>query len=188
MSSEKSIGAGPSHGLDSGFLAGVRWTDRSISATGTKIGANTKPDFDFVELGLLFPQNDTSEKVYILDQMLHEKKFGTPLCLHFHFIQTSALLPVFKAEYRFYNNGDIVPSWATITSLGVGKLTYPGSGNMLQIIEFPEIPPPDNENVSANIDLIFYRDDNVITGDVLVKYIDFHYQKDSDGSRQEYIK
>jgi len=175
-------------GLDSGFLAGVRWTDRSVSATRAKQGQTQKPDFDFTELGLLFPQNDPSEKIYILDQMLHEKKFGTPLDLHFHFIQTSALLPVFKADYRFYNNGDIVPGWTSITSLGVGKLTYPGSGDMLQIIDFPEIPAPADENVSSNIDLIFYRDDNIISGDVLVKFIDFHFQKDGDGSRQEYVK
>lgn len=174
--------------FDSGSLFVPRWTDRSTPATQSKLGILNKPDFDYTELGLLFPQNDATEKVYILDQMLHEKKFDTPLDLHIHFIQTSALLPVFKAEYRYYNNGDIVPSWTTITTLGVGKLTYPGSGNMLQIIEFPDIPAPANENVSANLDLIIYRDDNVALGDVLVKYIDFHYQKDGDGSRQEYVK
>ena len=183
-----SIGSGPVGGLDSGSLAAARWTDKSVSATQTKRGALDKPDFDFTELGLLFPQNDPSEKVYILDQMLHEKKFGTPIDLHIHYIQTGVLIPTFKAEYRYYNNGDIVPSWTTIATLGVGVLTYPGAGNMLQIIEFPDIPAPANENVSANVDLIIYRDDNVVTGDVLVKYIDFHYQKDSDGSRQEYVK
>ena len=183
------MGIGTSGGsFDSGNLLSTRWTDKATPATQGKRGALDKPDFDYTELGLLFPQNDPSEKVYILDQMLHEKKFGTALDLHFHFIQTSALLPVFKAEYRYYNNGDIVPAWTTITSLGIGKLTYPGAGNMLQILDFPEIPAPANEDVSANVDLIFYRDDNVITGDVLVKYIDFHYQKDADGSRQEYVK
>ena len=173
---------------DSGSLFKVRWTDKATPTTQSKRGQTDKPDFDYTELGLLFPQNNPTEKVYILDQMLHEKEFDTPLDLHIHLIQTGATLPTFKAEYRYYNNGDTVPAWTTIATLGVGKFTYPGSGSMLQIIDFPEIPAPLNEIVSANVDLIVYRDDNVVVGDVLIKYIDFHYQKDSDGSREEYVK
>jgi len=183
------IGGGPTGGLDSGSLAATRWTDRSFPATLTKRGANLKPDFDFTELGLLFPQNNTNEKIYILDQMLHEKKFGTPLDLHIHFIQTSSDLPIFKAEYRFYNNGDTVPAtWTTIsTEDGEAQFSYT-SGSMLQIIDFPSISAPADEDVSANFEAILYRDDNIVSGDVLVKFIDYHFQKDSGGSRQEYVK
>lgn len=172
------------------FLSPTQWTDKSFSGTSTKLGALSKPDFDYTNLGLLFPQNDPSEKVYITDQMLHGKKLGTAIHLHIHFIQTSALIPKFVVQYRFYNNGGAVPVFTTIdTSTGEGLVfTYPGSGSILQIIGFQDIAAPASETASANLDLIVWRDDNVVTGDVLVKFIDYHYEMDSAGSRQEYIK
>jgi hypothetical protein len=119
---------------DSGSLARSRWDDKSFPATLTKLGSNDKPGFDFTELGLLFPQNDTSEKVYIVDQMLHAKKFGSPIDLHLHYIQTTSDLPIFKAEYRFYNNGDAVPATWTTISTEDGGVKFPyTSGSIMQI-------------------------------------------------------
>lgn len=176
--------------FDSGQLAMARWTDKSFPVTQAKLGIQDKPDFDFTNLGLLFPQNDTSEKIYILDQMWHTKKLGTPLRLHVHFVQDSAVLPNFVCEYRFYNNGDSIPGFTTIeTDNGAGPvITYPGSGSIVQLVRFPEIPAPVSENISAILDIIIYRNDNRITGDVLTKYIDYHFQVDSDGSREEFSK
>ena len=184
------IGNGPRGGPDSGILSAIRWTDLPISASQTKLGANLKPDFDFTNVGLLFPQNDATEKIYSVIQMPHQKKMNTPLDFHVHFVQSSALLPIFKANIRFFNNGAVIPSYSTIsTADGSGPVfSYPGSGSILQKINFPLIQPPDNETLSANIDIIFWREDNVVAGDVLVKYIDFHYQKDSQGSRLESMK
>lgn len=171
------------------YLDPPQWTDKSFPSTQAKLGILDKPDFDFVNLGLLFPQNDPAEKIFILDQMLHQKKLDTPLKLHVHFIQDSALIPVFVAEYRLYNNGVVVPGFTTIdTSLSSPVFTYPGSGSILQILKFPDIPAPINEGSSANLDLIFYRNDNIVTGDVLVKYVDYHFQVDASGSRQEFVK
>lgn len=173
------------------FLNPVQWTDKSFPSTRVRIGALSKPDFDYTEIGLLFPQNDDSEKIYITDQMLHQKKMGTSLHLHVHFIQSSSDVPTFVAEYRWYLLGATVPAaWTTIdTDAGTGPaFAYPGSGSILQLIEFPEIAAPANETISSNLDIIFYRDDNVVTGDVLVKFIDYHFQVDSNGSRGEYVK
>lgn len=187
MNDMKSIGAGPPHGLDSGSLAGTRWDDKSFPATFTKRGANDKPDFDFTNVGLLFPQNDPSEKVYGNDQMLHAKKLGTALRLHVHFVQDSASLPIFKLDYRYHNNGIAIPSFTTIATVDGIAFEYPGFP-IIQIISFPYISAPSGETLSANFDLIFYRDDNVVSGDVLVKFLDYHFESDSGGSRQEFIK
>lgn len=184
-------GNGPAGGPDSGLLSAVRWTDFSTSATASKIGILDKPDFDFVNLGLLFPQDDTAERIYIIAQMPHEKKLGSPLRLHVHFKQSQVALPIFKCDYKFYNNGEAIPgSFTTIsTNDGAGPLfTYPGSGDIIQLLPFQDIPAPIDEKISANLDLIIYRDDNIIVGDVLLKYTDFHYEKDSQGSRLEYSK
>jgi hypothetical protein len=169
------------------------WTDFSVAAISSKRGSNDKPDYDFTNIGLLFPQNNTTEKVYLSVQMDHRKKMDSDISFHFHYIQSEVTQPTFTIEYKFYNNGALVPgSWTTLNTSdeggSKGLLTYPGSGDMMQIGEFPLITPPSPETVSANLDVIMYRDDNDISGDILVKYIDFHYEIDSDGSREEYAK
>ena len=109
------IGNGGNLTPDMGTLAGDRWTDFSTPSTVAKRGALTKPDFDYTNIGLLFPQNDPSEIVYLIAQMDHRKEYDTPLKLHIHYIQSSTLVPKFVCEYRFYNNGQTVPvSWTTI--------------------------------------------------------------------------
>lgn len=188
MTGTPGIGGKP---YDTGRLAPghERWTDKSFSATASRLGVLSKPDYDFTNLGLLFPQNDPSEKIYVNDQMDHRKLIGSALRLHVHFVQTSALLPIFKVDYRYHNNGVAIPGFTTLdTSLETPAFTYPGSGSIIQIIPFPEIPAPAGEDVSANLDMIFYRDDNVVSGDVLMKFLDYHFQMDSDGSRQEFVK
>lgn len=176
--------------LDYGELKRTRWNDASFPATLVKIGANTKPDFDYTDIGLLFPQNDTSEKVYINSQMQHSKKLDTGIDLHVHYIQTSADVPVFTCEFRYYNNGDDPGSFTTINTSdegGTGALFDYVSGSILQVAEFPLIAAPTDESVSACLDLIIYRNDNVVTGDVLVKYIDYHFEVSRAGSESEWI-
>lgn len=172
------------------FLNPPQWTDKSFPANRDRQGVAQKPDFDFVNLGLLFPQNDATEEIYILDQMLHQKKLGTPIRLHVHFVQDSAAIPNFVCNYRYYNNGDTVPAFTEIeTDNGPGAAFEWESGSIINIIQFPEISAPaGGENVSAMFDMIMHRDDNRVSGDVLVKYVDYHFQIDSLGSRQELIK
>lgn len=173
--------------LDIGKIGNTRWDDLSVPATTVMVGANAKPDFDYVNIGRLFPQNDATEKVYATFQMSHKKKLGTSIRLHIHFIQTSALVPVFRAETRFYNNGSLETSFANSDTTGTLLFPYV-SGRLLQVLSFPVIEPPESEGLSANLDMILYRTDNVVTGDVLVKYFDIHYQIDSDGSQEERVK
>jgi hypothetical protein len=183
------IGNGPEGGLDFGNLAGIRWTDKSFPATASKLGIQDKPDFNYTELGLLFPFDDTAEKIYILDQMWHTKKLDTPLRLHIHFLQDSVNLPNFVCEYRFYNNGATIPGWTTIkTDDGAGAVFTFVATPFVNLIQFPEIPAPVNEKISAILDMKIWRDDTNIAGDVLTKYVDYHFQVDASGSRQEFTK
>ncbi len=164
------------------------WEDERNPATRTKRGSNDKPDFDFTNLGLLFPQNDDTEKVYVTDQMPHAWLQGSSIKPHVHYIQDESGVPVWKLDYRFYDNGDTVPSYTTIsTADGAGAVFTYTSGSILQILPFAAIALP-NLGTSGWYDFILYRDDNVVTGDVLMKGFDFHLVKDSWGSYQEYTK
>jgi hypothetical protein len=166
------------------------WDDFSVPLTRDKQGQNEKPDYDFTNLGLLFPQNTASEIVYLVLQMPHRKRLGSSIQLHVHYIQSNATQPTFKADYKFYNNGAAVPGSFTTVSTADGNkgiFTY-SSGSIMQIASFPPIVAPDSETVSANLDVKFYRDDNDLTGDCLAKYLDFHYEIDSFGSAGEFTK
>ena len=166
------------------------WDDFSVPFTLDKQGQSSKPDYDYDELGLLFPQNDATEIAHFTAQMQHRKKLVSGLRLHIHYIQDEAEVPTFKIDYRWYNNGSTVPeSWTTIsTGDGSGAIFAYSSGSILQILPFAEISAPIGESVSSNLDVKFYRDDNTVTGDVLGKYIDFHFVSDTLGSYEEYSK
>jgi len=45
------------------------WDDLRFPATATRQGALAKPDFDYTNIGLLFPQNDPTEIIYMIDQL-----------------------------------------------------------------------------------------------------------------------
>jgi hypothetical protein len=172
------------------FGGATTWTDFSVPLSRDRQGVNLKPDYDFVNLGLLFPQNNTDEEISFVAQMDHRKQLGTEIRMHVHYIQSVATQPTFKLDYKFYNNGAAVPgSWTTISTADNSKGVFPyTSGSIMQIAAFPFIEPPVDESVSANIDVKLYRDDNDVTGDVLTKYIDFHYLIDSHGSNGEFTK
>lgn len=185
------------NGLDSGLLAGKRWTDKSFALTRDRQGVAQKPDYDFVNRGLLFPQNDPTEYVQIIDQMDHAKyledgtnKEGMEIRMHVHFIQTVAALPIYKIDYKWWNNGESIPaSDITLsTADGLGPAFAWAGVPMIQIIRFPYIFFDGIENISSHFECNIYRDDNIISGDVLTKYFDYHWAKDSDGSRLEFVK
>lgn len=166
------------------------WTDLSAPLNTERQGAAGKPDYDFTDLGLLFPQNDDTEIAYLIVQMKHQKLLGSDIKLHVHYIQDEAAQPTFKIDYRWYNNDSAVPgAWTTISTADGNKGVFTwSSGSLLQIATFPAVSAPASETISSNIDIKLYRDDNDVTGDVLAKYVDLHYQIDSLGSRQEYVK
>jgi hypothetical protein len=170
-----------------------RWEDVRNSAFLTKRGSNDKPDYDFTNLGLLLPQNDATEKVYISDQTSHKWAGSdgreTVWRPHIHYIQDEAQIPVFKLSYRVYNNGAAIPGFTTIaTSDEGGGLVFDYAGTpLLQIIEFPHITLSGFYS-SAWYDMILWREDNTAAGDVLVKGFDWHQLENGLGSRREYVK
>lgn len=161
--------------------------DLRFPATLLRQGALTKPDFDYTNVGLLFPQNDPAEVAFIIGQLphaaaLHPRTYlaGTSIIPHIHYRQTGSSVPVFKLDYKWFNNGEAEPaSFTTITTTGV-KFTYT-SGNFAQMLMFPAIDGT-GKHTSSNLVMKLYRDDNVVTGDVLVREFDIHYLAFSQGT------
>ena len=165
----------------------IRWTDLRTPMTQAIQGNTQKPDFDYTNIGLLFPQNDATEIVYTSFQFPHSYVEGSNIRPHIHMGQALDLQAVFKIEYKWVNIGDALPtSWATLT-LDQYATEYV-SGTLHQILYSSAEIDGTGKKISSILKCKLYRDDNVYTGDILVSDFDVHYQEDSNGSRQEYVK
>ena len=134
------------------ILDDVQWEDLMFPVTQAKRGSSDLPHFDYDEIGLLFPQNDATEKIFIVNQMKHEWKLESNIRPHIHFIQSSSAIPVFKLDYRWYKNGDPVPE--TYTTIATESFAFEyESGSILQIARFPEISGEGIDKVSYIIDI-----------------------------------
>lgn len=164
------------------------WDDLKFPLITGKVGILNKPDFDYDNNGYLFPQNDQSEKIYLVGQIPHSYKIGSNFYPHIHWQQSAATNVVWKLDYKLFNNGSTIPStWTTIT-MDDDIFAYV-SGNLAQ--KSKSASPIDGSGITGTSAIFLgkvYRDDNTTTGDVLAFEFDLHYEKDSLGSREEYIK
>ena len=171
------------------------WNDIKAPFTTTRRGATSKPDFDYTNLGLLFPQNDDAEITYAVMQFGHDRKNGSNISPHIHWLQMNTNAVVWKCAYKWFDNGDTVPAnFTTLTSATAttNQLPYT-SGSMLQISEFPTIDGSSITGVSSILLVKVWRDDNVDAGagggDALAWEWDAHYEIDTpSGSHSEYSK
>lgn len=163
------------------------WDDLRIPLTQVRQGALLKPDFDETNVGLLFPQNDTSEVAYFIAQLPHAWKAGTEIRPHVHWQQSAATAVTWKLDYKIFNPNELVPAAFTTISGDTPSFSYT-SGNLHQITPIGSGIDMTGKTLSAVILGKIYRDDNTTTGDVTGWDIDFHYQIDTLGSRQEFIE
>jgi hypothetical protein len=166
---------------------GVYWDDLFCPLTSSKLGVNDKPDFDYTNVGYLFPQNDTSEAVYLIVQMPHKWKIGTTIKPHVHYRRTAAGKPTFKIDYCWFNVGEAVETPTTTLTLDVEEMPYT-SGSIQQVNTNEDGISGAGKGLSSILLVKLYRDDNTVSGDVLTYQFDIHYQIDAPGSKQEYIK
>jgi len=160
------------------------WTDLRFPATQSRRGALNKPDFDYTNVGLLFPQNKPSEIIYLIGQMPHGYRPGTPLRPHLHWQQAVATAPTWGFEYKWYNVGDSVPASFTTDTSSSLELPYT-SGNMHQISAFSEIDGAGMRESSILL-MKVYRTDNAVSGDILVFELDLHYISEKTGTVPEF--
>jgi len=162
------------------------WEDLRVPLTQTKVGANALPHFDETNVGYLFPQDDTAEILYTIVQMPHSWAEGTDISPHIHWEQSASDNVTWKIDYKWIDVGETTPAGFTTLTLDTLVKTY-SSGDLHQISNGSDISGS-GHTISSILLIKLYRDDNVYSGDALTWEIDFHYQVDSLGSRQEYVK
>jgi len=167
------------------------WDDLRAPFTQIRRGALDKPDFDYTNIGLLFPQNDAAEIIYIIFQMPHNYKLGTNIYPHIHWQQMNGNSVVWKLEYKWFNKGGLVPAGFTAVTANSQRYTW-SAGNLHQYDSWAALSGAAINELSSVLLIKVFRDDNVDAGagggDALAFEFDVHYQLDTIGSKTEFDK
>ena len=156
------------------------WDDLTFPATTTKVGATDKPDFDYSDIALMFPKNDSTEATYYIVQMPH-KWDGTDIYPHVHYIQDAAGdTAKFVLKYFWTDMGETYSTQTRVEASNHTVFAYT-SGKMHQLASFPAISAT-GHTASSVLQIQLFRWDNLGTGDVPVLDFDIHYAIDKPGS------
>lgn len=177
------------------------YDDLSFPAIAQNLDVSSgRIDYDYTEQTIDFRDNARypNEVLSITYQMRHTRKNDSNLFPHIHWFQNQNAFPNLLCEYRWYNNGDLVPSSFTQVILSSADNIFPyTSGVLFQITQIAAINGV-GKGLSSNIDIKLYRDSNnnsglftgpdSYSGDFKLKQLDLHFEQDMKGSRQPYVK
>ena len=189
------------------FLVGANepWDDLRFPFTGRKIDESSgRIRMNYYNGCIEFDDNarfTVNEGITMIFQMPHDWKSGSIIRPHFHWIQTGVVTPNWLLAYKIYDNNSLTTidtdySNHTVVKAEALEFTYT-SGNLCQISRFPDIDMS-AYGISDFVHYAFFRDSENSSGlfagvDVgadpsYVFEFDVHYQRDTFGSRQEFIK
>lgn len=177
------------------------WEDVRFPFVGRNLDTTSgRIDYNFTELGVDFAANARyaeTEQISMIVQFPHAWKAGSAISPHLHWVQNSANIPNWLIAWRWYDNGDTIPTTWTEAAYGNSAFTYT-TGSILQLTEFEIVVPTGITAVSSILDIKFYRDTENASGlfvgvdpssnPELAKEFDIHFQMDATGSRTEYVK
>ena len=132
---------------------------------------------------------NSDDRIMFSLQFPHAAKVDSKLHMHIHWEQTDAVDRQFTLQWRIQSNGAAkTTAWETVivSTNASNAFTYPGSGTFNQITELKEVDMTD-AGISATIQFRLARTDSV-AGDILATFVDAHVERDTMGSRGEYVK
>ena len=184
--------------LDGLRLSDTSYDDLKFPVASVKLdSAATRYSYDTTDLGIQFDADarHVEEQLNFIVQFPHAWKEGTSVHPHIHWIQTTADHPNWLISYRVYNNDEAPGSW-TFATATTGVFTW-SSGSLAQISSFPAITMT-GKTLSCIMDVKLWRDVANGSGEftgaesspvaVLLKEFDIHYEIDSFGSNEEFVK
>jgi len=189
------------------FLVGDNqpWDDLRFPFTGRKIDESSgRIRINYYNGTIEFDGNarfTVNEGVTMISQMPHNWKEGSVIRPHFHWVQTSAVVPNWLLAYKIYDNNTLTTIDTDYSNHTLVKTEDPEfaytSGNLCQISRFPDIDMT-GYGISDFIHYAFFRDSENTSGlfagadtgpdPSYVFEFDVHYQIDTFGSRQEFTK
>ena len=183
----------------------TRYDDMRVPVTSAKFKDNDidRPNFDIFISGLAgywFQEDrDNEPSLFFNVQMPHAWKEGTAIYPHIHWVperDLSGKTVVWGFEYAWVNVGDEFPTTSTTiyasAPIAPGGTPLAGTAGQHMITPFASIDGTDMSLSSMLVCRMFRVDKNYSADNytymAMVLEFDFHYQIDSDGSRDEYTK
>ena len=171
-------------------LTNPAWDDLRAPATGINpAGSAASATVDTEDGSLLFA-NGQVQTVAITFQMPHTWKVGTDVSFHIHWCKTTAAAGTVKwqAKYKWTNIGDVIPPFSAFSD-GTEAIPNSDIANKHAIFEFTDYFGV-GKTISSQITIVLQRNTTGDTYGATVKLLeaDIHYQVDSFGSGQEYVK
>lgn len=168
----------------------TQYDDLRVSLAITKKGINDKPSEYLLHsrfFTYVFDKSKTEDVLFFV-QLPHSYKEGSDIYPHVHWFPTDGNTGnvVWKLEYSWANYTDIIPSPTTISATDAALGQYRHS-----IAQFPGIVGT-GKKISSMLCCRLYRDGgnaaDTYNSNAGILEFDFHFEINSLGSRQEYIK
>lgn len=133
-------------------------------------------------------------------QINHDAKIGANVYPHLHFFQNQNAMPNWMLQYRWQSNGKIKDATWKDLRMNIPAVIPYAAGVLVQIAKAATpITPPETASISDILQLRLIRDTNnastlftggndTYTGNAEALNFDVHYEINSIGSNQEYVK
>lgn len=180
----------------------TRWNDLKVPVNATNKGTTNQPTWGVFRTNaagnsqgvwLYWFSSSIEQELYFIVQMPHSWKVGTTIYPHVHWVSGSNVSGSVQwgLEYTWSNPGVVFANSNIIT--GTGYAVGAGLANEHNITSLGTITPSVavNDKISSILVCRIFRDVAVAgdyTGEAGLLEIDFHYQIDSDGSREQLTK
>ena len=178
------------------------WDDQRYPATAQNLDVSGgRIDFNYSELTIDYQANARypNEPLGIVAQLSHARKSDSDIYPHIHWVQNQNNFPNLMIEYRWYNNNSDPGSFTQLVLSPANNVFPYVSGDLAQITS---IPLPGGFGVGKALSSFFevkiFRDNNnnsglfagsdPYSGVFSLKEFDIHIEKDTVGSRQEFVK
>lgn len=168
---------------------GVKWDDmRAPASSINPVGQISAPTVDNEDGSLLFSKGNA---IAIWFQLPHTYRQGTELRPHLHWSKTTTAigLPNWQIKYKWANAGDTFSTFSSLLS-GIEGVADSNIINKHAIFKFDPLIGT-NKLISSMLGIYLQRTNDAndtYSGVAKLLEFDIHYQVDSDGSTQEYIK
>ena len=169
------------------------WDDIVGSLIGKSLSSTAgQVDYNWDENAIAFgPNGDIDTAADLINfsvQIPHSAIVDGTIDLHVHWEQTDSTARQFTVRHRVQNNGSAkTTTWTEniVSSQTDDKFTYT-SGTLNQISDLVSIDMT-GIGISSVVQFKIARTD-AVAGDINVTFVDVHVEKDTLGSRQEYVK
>ena len=172
-------------------LEDTRWDDKTISIGGMVLDGSNPPTVGtFVgSVSVLMFSNTVDNIVYLTLQLPHSYKEGTDVVPHIHWapMNTNTGSVTWKMEYQWKNIGEAFSG--STTTVAVTQAASGTTGEQM-VASFGAIDGT-GKGISSMFCARIYRDvddgDDYNANAAMLEF-DIHFEKDTIGSDQEYIK